>query len=86
MSEAQEKELSPREMDVLTLFAIGMLRHDIAELLQISEKTLRVHLTRIYTKLGVDRLHQAIVWLFANQYNVVADKKKLQTLGDLEQE
>lgn len=84
MSQAQEKELNAREMDVLTLFAIGMLRHDIADVLQISETTLRVHLTRIYAKLGVDKLHQAVVWFFANQYNVVADKKKLRTVGQPE--
>lgn len=84
MSEAQAEILNEREMDVLTLFAIGMLRHDIAEILKISEKTLRVHLTRIYAKLGVKKLHQAVVWYFANQYNVVADKKKLRTVGQPE--
>ncbi len=45
--------LSPREREILRLVADGGANHRIARQLRISEATVKTHLTRLYTKLGV---------------------------------
>jgi DNA-binding CsgD family transcriptional regulator len=46
--------LSPREREVVQLVAAGLRNKEIALHLQISEKTVKFHLGRIFDKLGVD--------------------------------
>jgi DNA-binding NarL/FixJ family response regulator len=46
--------LTPRELDIVKLVAIGMRNSEIAERLFISEGTVKVHLHNIYQKIGVD--------------------------------
>ncbi|MDX1686440.1 MAG: alpha/beta fold hydrolase [Candidatus Promineifilaceae bacterium] len=53
--------LTPREQEVLTLIARGLKNGQIAERLVIAPKTVRNHVTRIYSKLGVDSRAQAVV-------------------------
>jgi pimeloyl-ACP methyl ester carboxylesterase/DNA-binding CsgD family transcriptional regulator len=54
--------LSTRERQVLTLIGEGLSNTDIAERLQISEKTVRNHASNIFDKLGVWSRAQAIVF------------------------
>lgn len=54
--------LSPRERQVLALISDGLSNTDIAERLQISEKTVRNHASNIFDKLGVWSRAQAIVF------------------------
>lgn len=54
-------ELTPREQEVLVLIAQGLDNTAIAEALTITPKTVRNYVSRIYSKLGVDRRAQAIV-------------------------
>jgi pimeloyl-ACP methyl ester carboxylesterase/DNA-binding CsgD family transcriptional regulator len=54
--------LSGRERQVLTLMADGLGNAEIAERLQISEKTVRNHASNIFDKLGVWSRAQAIVF------------------------
>lgn len=54
-------ELTPRECEVLDLVAQGTGNRQIAERLFISPKTVRNHITRIYSKLQVDGRAEAIV-------------------------
>lgn len=54
--------LTTKELLILKMFASGMLREDVAKIIEVQPKTLRVYLTYIYDKLGCKKLHQAIVW------------------------
>jgi pimeloyl-ACP methyl ester carboxylesterase/DNA-binding CsgD family transcriptional regulator len=53
--------LSPRERELATLISEGLDNAQIAARLEISEKTVRNHITRIFAKLGVETRAQAIV-------------------------
>ena len=54
--------LSARERQVLALMADGLSNTDIAERLNISEKTVRNHASNLFDKLGVWSRAQAIVF------------------------
>jgi DNA-binding NarL/FixJ family response regulator len=53
---------SPREREVLALLASGLPNKLIARQLQISEKTVKTHLTRIFREIGVSDRTQAALW------------------------
>jgi DNA-binding NarL/FixJ family response regulator len=53
---------SPREREVLELLAAGLANKLIARRLEISEKTVKAHLTRIFRELGVTDRTQAALW------------------------
>jgi NarL family two-component system response regulator LiaR len=57
-----ERELTPRECEVLQLIADGMTNRDIAERLVISEKTVKTHVSNILAKLGVEDRTQAAIY------------------------
>lgn len=55
-------ELTPRELEILTLIAQGANNREIAAQLYIAEKTVKNHITNILGRLGVrDRTQAAIV-------------------------
>lgn len=54
--------LSQRERDVLALMAEGLSNHTIGEKLEISEKTVKTHVSNILAKLGVADRTQAAVY------------------------
>jgi len=54
--------LSGREREVLLLLAEGLPNRLIARRLEISEKTVKSHLTRIFRELGVTDRTQAALW------------------------
>jgi pimeloyl-ACP methyl ester carboxylesterase len=53
--------LTPRERNVLECIARGLDNSEIAASLELSEKTVRNHITRVFDKIGVDHRYQAIV-------------------------
>jgi DNA-binding NarL/FixJ family response regulator len=55
-----EDSLSPRELEVLGHVAEGNRNRDIAELLHISEETVKVHLKHVMEKLGASDRTQAV--------------------------
>ncbi len=54
--------LTPREMEVLYALAQGLSNEGIARELVISEKTVKTHLTSIFSKFGVNGRSQAIIY------------------------
>lgn len=56
--------LTARERDVLHWLARGKTDHAIAEILEISPRTVHKHLQRIYEKLGVENRTAAVVRAF----------------------
>jgi DNA-binding NarL/FixJ family response regulator len=60
--EASGPDLSPRETEVLQLVARGLPNKRIARELQISEKTVKAHLTQIFQRIGVTDRTQAALW------------------------
>jgi len=55
--------LSAREREVLALVADGLPNKTIARRLGISEKTVKTHLTRVFTVLGVADRTSAALWV-----------------------
>ena len=51
---------SAREMDVLDKLLMGFSNKEIARALELTENTVKFHLKKIYTKLGVRRRTQAV--------------------------
>jgi two-component system, NarL family, response regulator LiaR len=52
--------LSAREYEVLRLIAAGQANKEIARTLSISERTVRFHVSSIFTKLGATSRTQAV--------------------------
>ena len=55
-------ELSERELEVLRLVARGQPNKLIARELEISEKTVKAHLTNVFQRIGVSDRTQAALW------------------------
>ncbi|MGW3565926.1 response regulator [Streptomyces sp. NPDC000941] len=53
--------LSTREREILTLIGEGMTNREIGKRLYLSEKTVKNHISRLLSKLGVERRVQAAV-------------------------
>jgi DNA-binding NarL/FixJ family response regulator len=49
-----EEALSPRELEILGAVARGLSNKDIGRQLYVSEATVKTHLLRVFSKLGVD--------------------------------
>ena len=60
--ERPEAELSAREREVLVLLAKGLPNKQIARRLDISEKTVKAHLTSVFQSIGVTDRTQAALW------------------------
>jgi DNA-binding NarL/FixJ family response regulator len=58
--------LSAREREVLALVGEGLPNKLIARRLEISEKTVKAHLTQVFAQLGVTDRTQAALWLERN--------------------
>jgi two-component system NarL family response regulator len=54
-------ELSERERQVIALMARGLNNHDIGMALNITESTVKAHINRILSKLGVNDRTQAVI-------------------------
>lgn len=60
------KSLTKRELDVLRLLAVGMYNKEVGKRLEISERTVKNHVSNIFKKLGVTDRTQAAVFAIRN--------------------
>lgn len=60
-------KLSGRETEVLRLVTEGFTNKEIAQILQVSDNTVKSHITHIFDKLGVSDRTQAAVWAAQNE-------------------
>ena len=67
-------DLSPRELEVLELVGEGLPNKLIARRLEISEKTVKAHLTRVFAQLAVTDRTQAALWLERNGLPELSDR------------
>jgi DNA-binding NarL/FixJ family response regulator len=64
--DAPDLGLSAREAEIMSLIADGRTNGEIATHLFLAEKTVKNHVNRIYSKLGVDSREAAITqWVGA---------------------
>jgi DNA-binding NarL/FixJ family response regulator len=61
-----DQQLSAREEEVLRLVAVGHANKQIARRLGISERTVKSHLTNIFSRIGVTDRTQAALWAERN--------------------
>lgn len=61
-SHPQIPKLTAREAEVLDLVALGLANKQIASRLDIRERTVKAHLTSIFTAIGVQDRTQAALW------------------------
>ena len=59
-------DLTKQEAKVLTLIADGLENKGIAEMLHVSNNTVKTHIRNIYSKLGVNGRTQAAIWAMRN--------------------
>lgn len=60
--EPESMPLTPRELDVLRHVATGMRNREVGELLEVSEQTVKNHLSSILHKLGVPNRTHAVTF------------------------
>ncbi len=61
-AEQRSVDLTRREREVLALVGEGLPNKRIARRLEISEKTVKAHLTRVFERIGVSDRTQAALW------------------------
>ena len=59
-------DLTPREMEILAMVAIGAKNEQIADRLYISPHTVKTHIYNIFKKIGVPNRLQAALWAAKN--------------------
>ena len=59
-------ELTKRELEVLKMIASGSFNKEIASTLNISERTVKNHVSNIFKKIGVSDRTQAAVFAIKN--------------------
>lgn len=64
--EGKIESLTKRELEVLKLLAVGMYNKEVAEKLDISERTVKNHVSNIFKKLEVTDRTQAAVFAIRN--------------------
>ena len=56
----RELQLTPREIEILGLIALGLSNKEIAERAFVSENTVKTHASRVFDKLGTRRRTEAV--------------------------
>ncbi|HKL78832.1 MAG TPA: response regulator transcription factor [Mobilitalea sp.] len=68
LSSSYDDSLTRREIEVLKLLAEGLFNKEIAYMLNISEKTVKNHVSNIFKKISVSDRTQAAVYAIKNNF------------------
>jgi DNA-binding NarL/FixJ family response regulator len=71
--------LSEREMEVIRLIALGLTNRQIAAQLQLSEKTIKNHVSHIFRKLKITARTQAAIHAISNNLLRAGDRPEAPT-------
>ncbi|HET7522311.1 MAG TPA: response regulator transcription factor [Bacillales bacterium] len=63
----ETKELTERENEILACLVEGLANKEIARRLHISDKTVKIHVSNIFKKLGVKSRSQAVIYAVQHQ-------------------
>ncbi len=64
---ADKSELTEREKEVLICLVDGLSNKEIGERLYISDKTVKIHVSKIFKKINVKSRSQAVIYAVQNQ-------------------
>ena len=67
-----ERSLSPRQQEIMQLLAQGLSNKEIANILGITEGTIRVHLSAIFKAIKVSNRTEATLWYLLRQNKLSA--------------
>ncbi|WP_113908323.1 LuxR C-terminal-related transcriptional regulator [Aliidiomarina celeris] len=67
-----ERKLSPRQQEIMQLLAQGLSNKEIANILGITEGTIRVHLSSIFKAIKVSNRTEATLWYLLRQNKVAS--------------
>lgn len=70
-SSGVESFLSPRQLEIMQLLAQGLSNKEIANILGITEGTIRVHLSAIFKAIKVSNRTEATLWYLLRQKKLV---------------
>ena len=71
-------KISRREAEVIQNIVNGLASKEIAEKMNITERTIKMHLTNIYNKLGVDNKVQMMAFL--KDFNLLPEQEAEKTV------
>jgi DNA-binding NarL/FixJ family response regulator len=62
---AEVDRLTPREEEILKLIGKGRSNYEIAQIFYLSERTVKNHINKIYSKLQVKSRYEAIIYVIS---------------------
>lgn len=74
----EDANLTKRESEIAELFAWGASKKDVANRLNISERTVENHARNIYAKIGIQKVNELCAWWFCTTFHISFDLSPLK--------
>lgn len=71
-------KLTTRESEIAELFAWGASKKEVANHLNVSERTIENHARNIYVKIGCGKVNELSAWWFCTKFNISFDLSPLK--------
>ena len=71
-------KLTNREIEIAELFAWGASKKEVANHLNVSERTIENHARNIYEKTGCGKVNELSAWWFCTKFNISFDLSPLK--------